>query len=54
MHLGKAQGARQKASTEPLSAYRPRKKGVVDLMFIEGRHDVKTPFHVHMGVATKS
>ena len=44
-----------KTSTKPLSATPPGENGVGDLMFIEGRHDVKTPFYVHVdaGMLTK-
>ena len=31
----------------------PRENGVGDLMFIEGRNDVKTPFYVHVDEGTK-
>ncbi len=44
----------RKTSTKPLSATRPGENGVGDLMFIEGRHDVKTPFYVHVDVVGES
>ena len=50
---GKLKEHARKSSTKPLSATRPGENGVGDLMFIEGRHDVKTPFYVHVDVATK-
>ena len=50
---GKLKEHARKTSTKPLSATRPGENGVGDLMFIEGRHDVKTPFYVHVDVATK-
>ena len=43
----------RRASTKPLKATRPGENGVGDLMFIEGRHDIKTPFYIHVDVATK-
>ena len=43
----------RRASTKPLTATKPGENGVADLMFIEGRNGVKTPFHVHVDVATK-
>ena len=50
MHRGQAKGAREESVDE--APYRDE-TGVGDLMFIEGRHDVKTPFYVHVDVATK-
>ena len=50
---GKLKEHARKSSTKPLSATRPGENGVGDLMFIEGRHDVKTPFYVHVDIATK-
>ena len=50
---GKLKEHARKASTKPLVATRPGENGVGDLMFIEGRHEVKTPFYVHVDVATK-
>ena len=41
------------SSTKPINATRPEENGVADLMFIEGRNDTKTPFYVHVDVATK-
>ena len=43
----------RRSSTKPLNATRPGENGVADLMFIEGRNDVKTPFYVHVDVANK-
>ena len=43
----------RRASTKPLTAEGPGENGVGDLMFIEGRSDLKTPFYVHVDVATK-
>ena len=50
---GKLKEHARKASTKPLSATRPGENGVGDLMFVEGRHDVKIPFYIHVDVATK-
>lgn len=40
-------------STKPLKATVPGEVGAADLMFIEGRADVKEPMYVHVDVATK-
>ena len=50
---GKLKEHARKTSTKPLTAERPGENGVGDLMFIEGRNDLKTPFYVHVDVATK-
>ena len=50
---GKLKEHARKTSSKPLSANRPGENGVADLMFIEGRNEVKTPFYVHVDVATK-
>ena len=50
---GKLKEHARQASTKPLKATRPGENGVGDLMFIEGRHDTKTPFYIHVEVATK-
>ena len=50
---GKLKEHGRKTSTKPLTADKPGGNGVVHLMFIEGRNDAKTPFYVHVGVATK-
>ena len=50
---GKLKEHARRASTKPLTASRPGENGVADLMFIEGRHDVKTPMYIHVDVATK-
>ena len=52
LYRRQAKGGR-KTSTKPLTADKPGGNGVGDLMFIEGRNDVKTPFYVHVDVATK-
>ena len=49
---GKLKEHARRSSTKPLNATRPGENGVADLMFIEGRNDVKTPFYVHVDVAT--
>ena len=49
---GKLKEHTRRSSTKPLNATRPGENGVADLMFIEGRNDVKTPFYVHVDVAT--
>ena len=49
---GKLKEHARKTSTKPLAADKPGGNGVGDLMFIEGRNDVKTPFYVHVDVAT--
>ena len=48
-----AKGACSQDLYEALTADKPGGNGVGDLMFIEGRNDVKTPFYVHVDVATK-
>ena len=50
---GKLKEHARRASTKLLVATEPRENGVGDLMFIESRNDVKTPFYVHVDVATK-
>ena len=50
---GKLKEHARKTSTKPLTADKPGGNGGGDLMFIEGRNDVKTPFYVHVDVATK-
>ena len=50
---GKIKEHARRASTKPLVAEKPGENGVGDLMFIEGRHEVKTPFYLHVDVATK-
>ena len=50
---GKIKEHARRSSTKPLAAERPGENGVGDLMFIEGRHEVKTPFYLHVYVATK-
>ena len=50
---GKLKEHARRTSTKPLTATKPGENGVADLMFIEGRHGVKTPFYVHVDVATK-
>ena len=45
---GKLKEHARRASTKPLKATRPGENGVGDLMFIEGRHDIKTPFYIHV------
>ena len=50
---GKLKEHARRSSTKPLTANRPGENGVADLMFIEGRHDVKTPMYIHVDVATK-
>ena len=50
---GKLKEHARRASTKPLTANRPGENGVADLMFIEGRHEVKTPMYIHVDVATK-
>lgn len=50
---GKLKEHARKSSTKPLQAERPGHNGVGDLMFIEGRHDYKTPFYVHVDVYSK-
>ena len=50
---GKIKEHARRASTKPLAAEKPGENGVGDLMFIEGRHEVKTPFYLHVDVATK-
>ena len=50
---GKLKERARKAFTKPLTATRPGENGVGDLMFIEGRNEQKTPFYVHVDVATK-
>ena len=50
---GKLKEHARKSSTKPLKANVPGEVGVADLMFVEGRHDVKTPFYIHVDVATK-
>ena len=45
---GKLKEHARKASSKPLSANRPGENGVADLMFIEGRNEVKTPFYTWM------
>ena len=42
---GKLKEHARNASSKPLSANRPGENGVADLMFIEGRNEVKTPFY---------
>ena len=48
---GKLKEHARKTSTKPLTADKPGGNGVGDLMFFEGRNDVKTPFYVHVDVA---
>ena len=43
---GKLKEHARRASTKPLTATRPGENGVADLMFIEGRNGVKTPFYI--------
>ena len=50
---GKIKEHARRASTKPLVAEKPGENGVGDLTFIEGRHEVKTPFYLHVDVATK-
>ena len=50
---GKLKEHARRASTKPLTAEKPGENGVGDLMFIEGRNESKTPFYVHVDVATK-
>ena len=50
---GKIKEHARSASTKPLTAEKPGENGVGDLMFIEGRNEVKTPFYLHVDVATK-
>ena len=50
---GKLKEHARKASTKPLAATRPGENGVADLMFIEGKSDFRTPFYIHVDVATK-
>ena len=50
---GKLKEHARRASTKPLVATEPGENGVGDLMFIESRNYVKTPFYVHVDVATK-
>ena len=50
---GKLKEHARRASTKPLTATRPGENDVGDLMFIEGRHEVKTPFYVLVDVASK-
>ena len=50
---GKLKEHARRSSTKPLNATRPGENGVADLMFIVGRNDVKTPFYVHVDVATR-
>ena len=50
---GKLKEHARRASTKPLTATKPGENGVADLMSIEGRNGVKTPFYVHVDVATK-
>ena len=45
---GKLKEHARRASTKPLTAEKPRKNGVGDLMFIEGRNDAKTQSCVHV------
>ena len=50
---GKLKEHARKSSTKPLQAETPGEAGVADLMFIEGRNDIKIPFYVLVDVATK-
>ena len=50
---GKIKEHARRASTKPLAAEKPGENGVGDLMFIEGRNEVKTPFYLNVDVATK-
>ena len=50
---GKLKEHARRSSTKPLKAERPGQHGVGDLMFIEGRHDFKIPFYVHVDVYSK-
>ena len=50
---GKLKEHARKTSSKPLSANRPGENGVGDLMFVEGRNDIKVPFYIHVDVATK-
>ena len=51
---GKLKEHARRASTKPLTANRPGENGIADLMFIEGRHDVKTPMYIHVGYSLKN
>ena len=42
------------ASTKPLVATKPGEIGTADLMFVEGRAEVKTPLYVHVDVYSKA
>ena len=50
---GKIKEHARRASTKLLAAEKPGANGVGDLMFIEGRNEVKTPFYLQADVATK-
>jgi hypothetical protein len=50
---GKMTEHKRVSSTKPSKATEPGEVGEGDLMFIEGRHDVKDPFYLHVDVATK-
>ena len=50
---GKLKEHARRSSTKPLEAKEPGENGVGDLMFVEGRHDVKIPFYIHVDVASK-
>ena len=50
---GKLKEHTRRVSTKPLTAEKPGENGVGDLMVIEGRNDAKTPFYMHVDVATK-
>ena len=41
-------------STKPLQANEPGEVGVADLMFVEGRAEIKTPLYVHVDVYSKA
>ena len=41
-------------STKPLTAEKPGDIGAADLMFVEGRSEIKIPLYVHVDVATKT
>ena len=45
---GKIKEHARRASTKPLATERPGENGIGNLMFIEGRNEVKTPFYLHV------